>query len=141
MMEHLEIILPLTLLVLAFGLKLSIDRNIEVPNIIQALCELPVDVIFLSISFLIAFTISKPADPSEGLFLTIAFIVVSVLVVILWRKSLKLYERKNNFWVLLLCINMAISIFALMQSTGVLLKTENPNQTENTELNINKDGD
>ena len=139
-MEHLEIILPLTLLVLAFSLKLSIDRNIEVPNLIQAICELPVDMIFLSISFLIAFTISKPTDPSEGLFLTISFIVVAVPVVILWRRSLKLFERKNDFWILLLCLNMAISIFSLIQSMDVLLNTEDQTQIENTQPKIEQDG-
>ncbi len=132
-MEHLEIILPLTLLVLAFVLKLAIDRNIEVPNLIQAICELPVDMIFLSISFLIAFTISEPKDPSAGLFYTIAFIVLAVVVVILWRKSLKLFENKSNYWVLLLCLNMAISIFSLIQSMDILLNSEEKAQIENIE--------
>jgi drug/metabolite transporter (DMT)-like permease len=139
-MEHLEIILPITLLVLAFGLKLAIDRNVEVPTLIQALCELPVDMIFLSISFLIAFTISKPADPSEGLFFTIAFIVVAVLVVILWRKSLKLFDKKNKFWILLLCLNLAISTFSLIQSTSVLLTSEDEKPKDNIELNTEEDG-
>lgn len=139
-MEHLEIILPITLLVLAFGLKLAIDRSVEVPTIIQALCELPVDIIFLSISFLIAFTISKPADPSEGLFFTIAFIVIAILVVIIWRKSLKLFEIKNGFWLLLLCLNLAISIFCLIQSTNILLLNENIETTDKIELNTEEDG-
>ena len=139
-MEHLEIILPITLLVLAFGLKLAIDRSVEVPTIIQALCELPVDMIFLSISFLIAFTISKPTDPSEGLFFTIAFIVIAILVVIIWRKSLKLFEIKNGFWVLLLCLNLTLSIFCLIQSTNILLLNENTETTDKIELNTEEDG-
>ncbi|MDN5217273.1 hypothetical protein QQ020_34690 [Fulvivirgaceae bacterium BMA12] len=139
-MKHLEIILPLTILVLAFVLKLAIDRNVEVPNLIQAMCELPVDIIFLSISFLIAFTISKPKDPSEGLFYTIAFIVLAVVIVILWRKSLKLFETKNRLWILLLFINMSISVFSLHQSVGILLRTENSAQIESVEPKTEKDG-
>lgn len=139
-MEHLEIILPITLLFLAFVLKLSIDRSIEVPNIIQAICELPVDMIFLSISFLIAYTISKPTDPSNGLFFTLAFIVIAVLTVILWRKSLKLFERKNNWWILLLLINMAISTLSIFQSMYILLEKEQEETGNKTEVKIEKDG-
>jgi hypothetical protein len=134
-MDHLEIILPLTLLVLAFVLKLSIDRTIKAPNLIQAICELPVDMIFLSLSFLIAFTLSDNTDTSKGLFYTLAFIVLATIIVILWRKSLKLYDLKNNFWILLLCLNLALSTLALFQSMDVLLNTKKITQTENTESN------
>lgn len=139
-MEHLEIILPITILVLAFILKLAIDRNVEVPNLIQAICELPVDMIFLSISFLIAFTISKPKDPSEGLFYTIAFIVLAVVVVILWRKCLKLFEIKNRLWILLLCVNTFISVLSLLQSVDVLLRIENSVRIENVEPKTEENG-
>lgn len=139
-MEHLEIILPITLLFLAFVLKLSIDRSIEAPNIIQSICELPVDMIFLSISFLIAYTISKPTDPSEGLFFTIAFIVLAVLTVVLWRKSLKLFERKNNWWILLLLLNMTISTFSIFQSMSILLDKGQGVAKKETEIKIEKDG-
>lgn len=139
-MEHLEIILPITLFFLAFVLKLSIDRSIEVPNIIQAICELPVDMIFLSISFLIAYTISKPTDPSEGLFFTIAFIVIAVLTVILWRKSLKLFERRNNWLILLLLINISISTFSIFQSMSILFKKEEVKSANKTEVKIEEDG-
>lgn len=139
-MEHLEIILPITLLFLAFVLKLSIDRSIEVPNIIQAICELPVDMIFLSISFLIAYTIAKPTDPNEGLFFTIAFIVIAVLTVVLWRKSLKLFERKNHWWILLLLLNMTISTFSIFQSMSILLDKGQENAKKETEIKIEKDG-
>ncbi len=139
-MEHLEIVLPITILLLAFILKLAIDRNVEVPNLIQAICELPVDMIFLSISFLIAFTISKPNDPSEGLFYTISFIVCAVIVVILWRKSIKLFEIKKHLWVYLLCINMLISVLALFQSVNILLATENSVPVENVESKTEKNG-
>ena len=137
-MEHLDIILPITLLFLAFMLKLSIDRSIQAPNIIQAICELPVDMIFLAISFLVAFTISKPKDPSIGLFYTLAFIVVAVLVVILWRKSLKLFDGNNKYWVLVLLINMFITMLCLFQSMDVLLNQE-PIKTK-TESKIRHNG-
>lgn len=123
-MNQLEIALPIILLLLAFILKLSIDRTIEVPNLIQAICELPVDIEFLSISFLIAFTIGKDADTGKGLFFCFVFIFIAVIVVILWRKCLKLFEKGNKFWILLLSINFILSSFSLFQSMKVLLKKD-----------------
>lgn len=125
-MNHLDIVLPITLLFLAFILKLSIDRSIEVPNLIQAICELPVDMEFLSISFLIAFTIGKDADTGKGLFFCFVFIFIAVVVVILWRKCLTLFEKGNKLWILLLCLNIALSSFSLFQSMNILLKKDLP---------------
>lgn len=139
-MEHLEVILPLTILVLAFVLKLAIDRSVEVPSLLQALCELPVDMIFLSISFLIAFTISKPADPSEGLFYIIAFIVLAVIIVIFWRKSLKHFEDKKMVWILLFCVNMVLSVFSLYSSVSILLADQEITKTESND-NVTKPKD
>ena len=122
MMDHIEILLPLPLLILVFGLKLGIDRNVDLTTIIQALCELPVDMMFLAISFLMAFTISSPENPSEGLFLTIAFIAIAILVVILWRKCLKLFEgRKDKHLGFVLIVNFLLSLTCLYNSTQILI--------------------
>ena len=120
-MEHLEIILPVALLFLAFILKLSIDRSIQTANMIESICELPVDMIFLAISFLVAYTISTQSNPSNGLFYTISFIGLAVINVILWRKSLKLYDNRNKWWILLFFLNVVISSWAILQSMTVLL--------------------
>ena len=45
-MDYIEIWLPIFILALAFFYKLSIDRDVNVPNLIQSICELPVDIIF-----------------------------------------------------------------------------------------------
>lgn len=126
-MPHLEIILPLTLLVLAFIMKLSINREIAVPNLIQAICELPVDIIFLTISFLVGFTIAKADNPSEGLFYTISFIAVATVVLSIWRYSLKLFEKGKKIWILLLLINLALSSLSLYRGTNILLKNRKNN--------------
>lgn len=132
-MQYLEIILPLALLVLAFIMKLSINREIAVPNLIQAICELPVDIIFLTISFLVGFTIAKADNPSEGLFYTISFIAVATLVLSIWRYSLKLFEKGKKTWVLLLLTNLAISSLSLYMGTNILLKNRKNNSDITTQ--------
>lgn len=138
MEKHLDIILPVTVLLLAFVLKLAIDRTVKTPNLIQALCELPVDIVFLSLSFLIAYTISIDSNVNTGLLYTLTFILLSPIIVILWRKTLTLYEMKNKFWVLLLFLNLTLSIFSLFQSMSVLLNDEDKNPIENIESNLNE---
>ncbi|WP_407477769.1 hypothetical protein [Elizabethkingia anophelis] len=137
-MNHLEIILPIVILLLAFILKLSIDRSVDVPNLIQALCELPVDIIFLSVSFLVASIITKSPNSNDGLFFCFVFIVMAAIVVIIWRKSLKLYERGKALWVFLLLLNMLISTGTIFQSINVLLNKTSNKEITNTKNNGSK---
>lgn len=137
-MNHLEIILPIVILLLAFILKLSIDRSVDIPNLIQALCELPVDIIFLSVSFLVASIITKSPNSNDGLFFCFVFIVTAAIVVIIWRKSLKLYERGKTLWVFLLLLNMLISTGTIFQSINVLLNKTSNKEITNTKNNGSK---
>lgn len=137
-MNHLEIILPIVILLLAFILKLSIDRSVDIPNLIQALCELPVDIIFLSVSFLVASIITKSPNSNDGLFFCFVFIVMAAIVVIIWRKSLKLYERGKTLWVFLLLLNMLISTGTIFQSINVLLNKTSNKEITNTKNNGSK---
>lgn len=125
----------------SFFYKLSIDRNVNVPNLIQSICELPVDIIFLSISFMATYTISEPKDPVKGLFFCFVFIVLATLIVILWRKSLKLFEKGHNrLWILLLCLNLMLSILPLIYSMNILLDTGESVKIENVEPQIDQYG-
>ena len=125
-MEHLELILPITLLFLSFLLKLLIDRSVDIPIAIKAICELPVDMIFLSISFLIAFVISNDENRNEGLLYWIIFLIISIGVVFLWRRSILVYEkRENNSWRILLGVNLFVTITCLIISINLLSFDEN----------------
>lgn len=125
-MENLNIILPLTLLLIGFLLKLFIGKNIETPSLIQALCELPVDIIFLALSFAIAFTISNSVNQASGLFYCFAGIAVAILVVVLWRISISQYLKKNKYplWVLILAVNLFIASYGIMKSVDLIIEVD-----------------
>jgi len=125
-MDHLNIILPLTLLLIGFLLKLFIGKNIETPSLIQAICELPVDIMFLALSFGIAFTISNSVNQASGLFYCFAGIAVAILVVVLWRISINLYLKKNKYplWALILAINLFIASYGIMKSVDLIIEEE-----------------
>ncbi len=92
-----EIILPGILLVLAFFLKLSIDREVDIPSSIYAMLELPVDVAFLATSFIAAFTISATQPDSEkGFVYFICYVLLAGLAIFLWRKSSRQFDAGNH---------------------------------------------
>lgn len=115
MINHLDIILPISVLFLSFLLKLCIDRTIELPLLIRSIYELPVDIMFLTISFCVAYTISTSEDLKNcGLFYCVIFLIVSILNVIIWRRSLRLFERNRIFYsIALTAINFSMTIYCL----------------------------
>ena len=94
-MDILEIALPASLLILAFLLKLLIDRTASLPYFIEATLELPVDIAFLATSFIVAFTISTPPKVREGLFAFTIYVIGSIIVVFLWRRSRTYFEKQK----------------------------------------------
>ena len=135
-MDNLNIILPGVLVVIAFLLKLLVDRNLDIPNAIQATCGLPVDIIFLSLTFGVAFTISDIKNQPIGLFYCFIGIAISIIVVLLWRKSLKFFLNKNKCWILLLSINLLISSYSIMKSVNLIV-----NNTDSTIEKVNTEND
>jgi len=97
-MEGLEIGLPLALLVLAFLLKLLIDRASTAPIFISSLLELPVDISFLAMSFIVAFAIRAGAEAGQGLLIFIGYVVASIVLVFLWRRSNLFFEQNKFGW-------------------------------------------
>ena len=86
-MPWIEIALPGVLLLAKFLVKLVVDRSATLPDFISAILALPVDIIFLSASLLAGHVISSPNSLKEGLVLFIGCICLSLVVVLLWRRS------------------------------------------------------
>ena len=124
MINNLEIVLPIAVLFLSFLLKLCIDRSIEVPLFVRSIYELPVDIIFLTISFLVAYTISSNNNlKNNGLYYCFIFLIVSIVNVIIWRRAVKLFEVNRILWSILLTgINFAGTICCLSIAISFLSK-------------------
>jgi 4-hydroxybenzoate polyprenyltransferase len=129
---NLDIVLPILLLALGFVLKLVVDRAVGLVEFIQSLFELPTDIAFLAISMVVAFTISSPANNSEGLAWLIAYLVGVIVVVVMWRRSIKLLietkrgtstiKRNQQAYVAcaLAAINYGIAITGLVHSVDLV---------------------
>jgi hypothetical protein len=95
--SHLDVCLPLILILMAFLLKLSMDRGVTFPLFICSLFELPVDVLFVALTFLTGYTISDIKHRDIGLVSLFATLFFTYLAIILWRRSLNNFDGTNYF--------------------------------------------
>ena len=113
--ENLNIFLPIALILIAFLLKLFMDRVVNAPLAIKSIYELPVDILFLSSSFTVAYTLTSSTNIKNGLAHFFVFLIVILLSVVAWRRSIKFFEEKKRvFSVLIFVINIAASSFCLI---------------------------
>ena len=61
------IALPAALLFVAYLLRLLVDHQVSLADLIEATIELPVEIAFLATSFVVAFTISTPLRVRESI--------------------------------------------------------------------------
>jgi hypothetical protein len=116
-----QVALPAALLGMSFLLKLFVDRTTGVPELVQALLELPVSVIFLATSFIAAFIIANPSCLPKGLVYFPIFVCVAILAVFLWRRSIRLFDEDRFVWSTFLAVlNYTICGYALILSVNLL---------------------
>ncbi len=120
----LEVFIPFVLLAIGFLLKLFIGRSWDTATALQSMCELPVDIVLLALSFVVAFTISKVNDQSLGLSYCLLGILVTIIIVSLWRFSLNLFMKKNQFWILLFSLNFFVASYSIRESIKLIYGTQ-----------------
>lgn len=127
MTEHLNLLLPVALVAMAFILKLFVDQSVDTPRIIQSLYELPVSVIFLSLTFITAYIISSVNNIGVGLCYIYFYIIFAVVIIFLWRRSLRSFEMDHYIRsALLFIINASISGYLLYQAVSILIPRATP---------------
>jgi len=151
-LDRLDIILPLILLVATLVFKILIAEEFKPARIVSELCGLPTDMIFLSISFLIAVLISSDgAGVHNGLLYLFIFFCISAITVALSKLSAKGFINNNSkWWILLLVSNFIISGYCLKRSISTIpypdkeTKTKQQQgqhqQEQQSTSNTNKDG-
>jgi uncharacterized membrane protein YczE len=110
-MVYLDYILPIALLVLAFLLKLFVDRSASLPVVIAAAFELPVDVAFLSMSFVVAYTLYSPGNVEPGLTRLLIYLIVTIFIIVGWRRAETLFERDRHWpsaFIFVACITASV---------------------------------
>lgn len=127
-MKPIEIIMPIILIGFAFLLKLFIDRTVTIPDAISSVLDLPADIAFFSLSVIVSFTIMKPENRDEGLISFAAAIVLSLIVVFLWRRSLSTFNAGSTYIpVLTGILNYCITLTMAMYAIDLVVGTHNGN--------------
>jgi len=122
MTQHLNVVLPIALVAMAFILKLFMDRSATVPLIIRSLYEVPVDVLFLSLSFTTAYTITNTTNISTGMCHLYIFFIIALFAVVLWRRSIVYFERERHFLsAILFVINGSCSGVVLYRAINLIV--------------------
>ena len=120
-MDSLELIMPAMVLALSFALKLFIDRTATLPDAISSALELPVDIAFLATSLIVGFTLSSTGDPKLGLAWFGFYLLGTVFIVVLWRRSINLFLSEKHFASFCLGgLNYTFALIAIFQSVNFL---------------------
>jgi hypothetical protein len=144
-MEHYKFIIALSILIISFVSKLVIGRSFTEIDWVKACIELPVNVFFLSLSLLCAYTLTSEGElKNTGFVSVILYILIAIFVILIWRYVEKLSEaeiggdgkkgkRKWHWlWILLWVINFFISAGAIYYPASLLLSRDI--KTESTEI-------
>jgi hypothetical protein len=120
-MKVTELAMPIILIGFAFLLKLFIDRTVTVPDTISSILDLPADIAFFSLSVIFSFTIAKPENRDNGLIYFAGFIVLSLLVIFLWRRSLSTFSAgKRLIPAVAGLVNYVITLFMAIHAINLM---------------------
>lgn len=130
------ILFTLFLLILAFCLKVYINRTPNVVDYLKACCELPVDIMFMNIAFIISYRIAQTniwiknkatiTEEMNGNFsYFVGYLVMTLAVIVLWRYADKhINEQKFKEFIGVTIISYTIALgamlFALVKLYGVI---------------------
>jgi hypothetical protein len=140
--NHLDIVLPFIFLLLTYFFKLTVDEKFERVKAMRALCELPVDIIFLAMSFLVAIMVSQGKYRDVGILYVMLFISAAFITVMLSKRSVTGFNTSiNKYWILMLIGNIALTVFCLFCSIYTLtksMKLEKEKHPTITQTTVNK---
>ncbi|MEN2414221.1 hypothetical protein [Flavobacterium mesophilum] len=106
-----KIILPLVLLGVQFSLKYFIDRRATAYNFATSILEIPISILFISISLLSGYIIAELYNVQTAFLYLLGIIVIVIFCIFFWRRSIEHLENKNfGYSIMLGILNLIISL-------------------------------
>lgn len=119
-------ILPALILLLKFILKLFVYSKPNGVTITVAIFEIPVNALFLSLSFVAAFIIGYKVNVPGFFILFISLLIVILFSIICWRGAENLLLKKKYGWSIFFGIlNFIVAIPILVYSVLILISKIN----------------
>jgi len=117
----LQVVLPLCILALSFILKLVVDRTAKVPDLINALFELPVDIALLATTLIAATAMAKTSHASDGLIDFGFYIVGTIVTVVTWRRSVFFFEKdKSGLAIFVSAVGYLLCLYGLYHAIEIV---------------------
>ncbi|QPW49742.1 hypothetical protein G9298_18960 [Bacillus thuringiensis] len=129
-------ILTIILLLMAFYFKLTVSKKVTLPNFLQSIAELPVDIMFTSTTFIISFRFInadkimgkkdfKEMDLYSDFIYFAVYILITVIVISIWRHSIENMDKGKWWWfaglvILAYLFSVSTLIIALSKMKGVI---------------------
>lgn len=108
-------LLPIVLLGLQFSLKFLIDRRATAFNFFTALLEIPISILFITLSLLSAFIIAGKGNVQSAFIFFPSIIVVLIFCLLFWRRAVEHFEKKNlGYTTCLAVLNFVLSLPILL---------------------------
>lgn len=116
-----EVGLPVFLMILAFSLKLFVGKNTSIADFVQAIIELPADVMFLAMSFLAAFIMTHNGQTQREMLVFLAFVISAIVIVAFSKKAIIAFEDDKLLKpVIFSSINYGLSLGSIICSLTLL---------------------
>jgi hypothetical protein len=124
--RHSALILPVSILLVSFVIKLSVDRSVKLPHLVAAAFELPVDIMIISITVISTVVISQRESKASLIYLFI-YLVVTIICAIAWRKSIDCLDsgtiNGNRYAFTISSVSYFFSISCLLVSFSLVEKS------------------
>ena len=119
-----KFLLPILLLGLQFSLKFFIDRRVSAYIFLSSLLEIPISILFLSLSLLAGYIIAGNGDLQTAFVLFVSILVMLIFCIFFWRRSTDHLDKKNFGYTTCLGItNLVLSLPTLLFVIYYIIET------------------
>lgn len=121
-MDGLKVIGPILATALQITIRFAAGRNIEKKNYIELFTEIPMNIIFLSTSFMLIHLFSHETTDKSVLVLFVICLIISFIIMLIYRKCkdiLDAKETRNQIWLFtfLLLLNYSSSLTCIYKAS------------------------
>lgn len=106
-----KFVIPVILLTVQFSFKFFVDRRATAYNFVVAILEVPISIIFITLSLTGGFIVTGKSQLKEAFIIFLLIILLLFFCILFWRRSVEHFEKKNfGYTVLLGVLNFFLSI-------------------------------
>jgi hypothetical protein len=125
-MENIKIIGPILAVALQVSIRFVTGRKVGNENFLELFIEIPMNIVFLSITFLLINLFSLEAIDHGVLILFVISIISSFIVILIYREckniiDIKETKKKILFFLLLILVNYIISLTSIFYASTSLV--------------------